>query len=160
MTWTYDQPTGTPPEWPTVKDHVRFLLGDRVQAAWSPSDEEVEVAVSAWNAAYPAYVDHPQGIAATIAVAIADWFGTSGITSESKSVGNSSLSKSYGDRRKAWRSLASRLAGACPVSIPGATMSGMGLASSPQPERLFTIGQFDNGGARGADARTALNLHR
>lgn len=145
MTWTYTQPTGDPVVWADVKDHVRFLIGDRVQSSWSPSDEEVNAAIASWNAAYPEHEDHPQGIAAVVALAVGDWIDTDGVMSESKSVGNSSLSRTYRDRVKAWRRLAMRLAGLSPVPVPGASMSGFGLAAgSATPNRLFTIGQFDN----------------
>lgn len=146
MTWTYSPPTGNPPEWPSLKDQVRYLLGDRSQQAWSPSDEDIAGAILLWNDAYPQHANNAYGIAASIAVSIGDWVTLSGVNSESKSVGNSSLSKSYGDRAAGWRRLASRLAGSSPVPIPGATMGGFGLAAgSDTPERLFRLGQFDNG---------------
>jgi len=71
MTWSYVPPAGDPPVFAKVKDHVRFLLGDRVQSWWSPADEEVESSRAAWNVTYPSDQDNPEGIASVMAVAIA-----------------------------------------------------------------------------------------
>jgi hypothetical protein len=163
MTWTYDPPAGSPLAWPSLKDHVRFLLGDRKQSAWSPSDEDIAASILIWNDTYPDHLDNANGIAASLAVYLADWTSMSGVTTESKTVGNSSLSKTYvADRRSAWLRLASRLAGGSPVPIPGATMSGFGLAAEGSgPPRLFTLGQFDNGPQLpGRTVPSALDLGR
>ena len=145
MTWTYAQPTGSPMAWPTLKDHIRYLLGDKVQSDWSPSDEEVMIAIAEWNVTYPDHEDDLYGIAAMLAVSILDWIGVSGMSSMSKSVGNSSLSREYGNRLAGWRRIVSRLKLKSPVLAGGMAMSSMGLASQPPAERQFTIGQFDNG---------------
>jgi len=146
MTWSYNTPSGSPLAFPTLKDHIRFLLGDRKQQSWSPSDEDIAASILIWNDTYPDHLDNANGIAASLAVYLADWITLGGATTESKTVGNSSLSKTYGDRSAAWKRLAARLAGGSPVDIPGATMTGFGLASEGSgPPRLFTLGQFDNG---------------
>lgn len=144
MTWSYVPPAGDPPVFAEVKDHVRFLLGDRVQSWWSPGDEEVDMSRAAWNVTYPSDQDNPEGIASVMAVAIADWVSVSGVVT-SKAVGNSSLSRQYGDLPSAFRRMAMRLGTASGHAIPGATLSGFGLASREQTGRLFTLGQFDNG---------------
>ena len=145
MTWTFSQPTGTPLAWPTLKDNVRYLLGDKVESDWSPSDEEIELAIVDWNVAYPAHLDDVNGVGSTLAGSILDWMTVSGLTTFSKSVGNSSLSKAYGNRVDGWKRLRNLLAARSPALAGGASMSGMGLAVSPPEPRQFTIGQFDNG---------------
>jgi hypothetical protein len=100
-----------------------------------------------WNDANPEFPNDPYGIAATIAVAIRDWISLEGMTATTKKVGNSVLTKAFKDNRyAAWGRLVSRLAGSAKAAVPGATMTGFGLAAGAQtPDRLFVLGQFDNG---------------
>jgi hypothetical protein len=147
MTWTYAPPAGDPVEFPSLKDQIRFLLGDTKQQAWSPSDEDIAGTTLLWNDANPEFPNDPYGIAATIAVAIRDWISLEGMTATTKKVGNSVLTKAFKDNRyAAWGRLVSRLAGSAKAAVPGATMTGFGLAAGAQtPDRLFVLGQFDNG---------------
>lgn len=147
MTWTYNPVTGIPPAWPTVKDHIRFLLQDTRQSSLSVSDEDIAGAILLWNDAFPDYPDNANGIAATIAIGIADVVSIQGVDQEYKYVGTLRVMKKYAlNRRLAWLRLASRIAGGCPIPVPGATMGGFGLAagSALSPDRLFTVGQFDD----------------
>lgn len=145
MTWTYSQPTGTPLSWPSLKDNIRYVLGDKVESDWSPSDGEVNIAIVEWNTAYADDQNDVHGVASTLAGTIMDWISVSGMESTSKSVGNSSLSKAYGNRLAGWKRLRNLLAARSPALAGRMAMSGMGLASKPPEPRQFTIGQFDNG---------------
>lgn len=138
MTWTYDGPTDG--AWATVRDRVRFLTTDTVQSAQSVSDEEIAALEAELAEVLGTPVD-PYALAAAVADAMADRYEVVAMT-ESKAVGNSSLSRSFSDRASRFRLLASRLRarGGAPA------LAGMGRTSGTTPERVFRLRQFESPG--------------
>lgn len=142
MTWTYAPPVDG--EWPSDRDRIRFLVGDRTQSPQSVSDEEVDAIIAEWVAEYSAPVD-VYAVAALIADSMATSYEAEADT-VSKKVGNSSLSKSYSSRSTRFRDLALRLAAKAKRGSSGAILSGMGLSSEARRTGpVFELRQMDNG---------------
>jgi hypothetical protein len=136
MTWTYDGPSGG--EWATTRDRVRFLATDTVESPQSISDEEIEALEAELAALYGSPVD-PYTLAAEVASAMADRFDSAAMTT-SKTVGNSSLARTFADRGRRFRDLADRLR----QRGSGVLASRMGRTGGTVPERVFRLRQFES----------------
>lgn len=125
--YTYAPPVGG--VFPTVKDRVRYLVGDRRPAApFSLSDSEIEFELLEAS-------NDPNEAAARVAHAMADSYSSESATS--KSVGSLSISRGYSDTARRFYLKARALRGS------GGAVAGIftgGAAGEPQ----FFVGQFDN----------------
>jgi hypothetical protein len=130
MTFSYNQPSGG--VFPTVKDEIRYLIGDRTQSDFSISDEEIAYLIKFFdNLTYSA----ASKAAETIAIEYAKQ------ANSSRSVGDLSLSTSYQSTADHYMRLSKSL-----LEGPGSTYHQtyfVALSDQNVSSPLFTLGQFD-----------------
>lgn len=130
MSFTYSQPVAG--VFPTVKDEIRYLIGDRVQTDFSISDEEIAYLIKFFdNLTYSAASKAAESIAIEY----------SKQANSSRSVGDLSLSTSYQSTADAYMRLSNSL-----LEGPGSTYHQayfVPMADQNVSSPLFTLGQFD-----------------
>lgn len=152
MTFTYEQPTGTPLSFGDDDvSHVRFLLRDTKQSAWSLSDEEIGMMLADWQAQNPGvepidlYV-----VGYRAAMMISESFAAAVGQMVRKKVGDTDLQRqSGGMEAKQFRALARRLLGLSPNG--GLNGAGIAAGARQQPARVFSLRELDNPGTAGGD---------
>jgi len=130
MAFTYSQPVNG--VFPTIKDEIRYLIGDRVQTDFSISDEEIAYLIKFFdNLTYSAASKAAESIAIEY----------SKQANSSRSVGDLSLSTSYQSTADAYMRLSNSL-----LEGPGSTYHQayfIPVADQNVSSPLFTLGQFD-----------------
>mgnify|MGYP000237462443 CR=1 FL=1 len=138
MTWTYTPPSADDNDVLVFTDDVswvRYRLGDTTKTPQSLDDNEILFEVQQ---------DDPKNLwaaASRCAYAMADRYRAVSGSSTSKTVGNSSLSKTHADEYNRYRELAERLARRAPGGAVAA-MTGMGLVARPPAEGMFRTRAF------------------
>lgn len=134
MTYTYNPPAGT--EFATDVDYVRFLIGDtKGEQPWSLQDEEIQFLLG--------IEDGDQYLAAALA---AEQIGGSysGSGAVSKTVGNTSINRTYSGEADRWNAKAAWLRDRRRTLQASSGGAGMGLVDGGSSERIFSIGMLDN----------------